>query len=35
MQVLLLLEECLREVPEGWDEMKVMQLEHLREAAFV
>jgi acyl-CoA synthetase (AMP-forming)/AMP-acid ligase II len=35
MQVLLLLEECLREVPEGWDEMTVLDLEHLREATFV
>ena len=35
MQVLLSLEEILREVPEGWDEMTVMQLEHLREASFV
>ena len=35
MQVLLLLEECLGAVPEGWDEMTVLELEHLREAAFV
>jgi acyl-coenzyme A synthetase/AMP-(fatty) acid ligase len=33
MQLLLLLEECLGEVPEGWDEMTVLELEHLREAA--
>jgi hypothetical protein len=35
MQLLLLLEDCLGEVPDGWDEMTILELEHLREAAFV
>jgi hypothetical protein len=34
MQVLLLLEACIGEVPDGWDEMTVLELERLREAAF-
>jgi acyl-CoA synthetase (AMP-forming)/AMP-acid ligase II len=35
MQLLLMLEDCLGEVPDGWDEMTILELEHLREAAFV
>jgi hypothetical protein len=35
MQLLLILEDCLGEVPDGWDEMTILELEHLREAAFV
>jgi acyl-CoA synthetase (AMP-forming)/AMP-acid ligase II len=34
MQVLLLLEGLIGELPDGWDEMTVLELERLREAAF-
>lgn len=29
MQLFLLLEDCMGEVPDGWDEMTVLELEHL------